>query len=79
MAAAKDTPENLRQSHEWAINPCSEGFIEAVNAASIHAPCGVSEWDISGLTPVYDCKSVKSARVKESVFSIEAKLENVRE
>ncbi|KAH0526041.1 hypothetical protein TsFJ059_009422 [Trichoderma semiorbis] len=55
------------------------GIIEAVNATSIDAPYGVSEWDISGLTPVYDCQTVSCARVKECIFSIEAKIESIRE
>jgi flavin reductase (DIM6/NTAB) family NADH-FMN oxidoreductase RutF len=57
----------------------SEGFVEAANSTSINAPYGVSEWDVSGLTPVYDCETVGCARVKEAVFAIEGKLESVRE
>jgi flavin reductase (DIM6/NTAB) family NADH-FMN oxidoreductase RutF len=77
LADAKDTLHNLLETREVVINIVSEGFVEAVNATSINAPYGVSEWDISGLTPVYDCQTVKCARVKEAVFSIEAKLEGV--
>lgn len=79
LADAKDTLHNLLETREVVINIVSEGFVEAANATSINAPYGVSEWDISGLTPVYDCRTVKCARVKEAVFSIEAKLESVRE
>lgn len=43
------------------------------------APWGVSEWDVSGLTPVFDCEVVKAPRVKEAVFSVEVKIESVRE
>jgi len=42
-------------------------------------PYGVSEWDLSGLTPICDCKTVSAARVKGSVFSIEGRLESVRD
>ncbi|UKZ96981.1 uncharacterized protein TrAFT101_011749 [Trichoderma asperellum] len=79
LKEAKDTLLNLIQARECVINVVSEGFIEAVNATSINAPYGVSEWDIAGLTPVRDCQTVSCARVKESIFSIEAHLESVRE
>ena len=79
LAEAKDTLLNLLESRECVINIISEGFVEAANATSIDAPYGVSEWGISGLTPLRDCRTVKAARVKESIFSIEAKLESVRE
>ncbi|KAJ9321766.1 hypothetical protein DTO027B5_8963 [Paecilomyces variotii] len=78
IGAAKDTLRNLLDTGECVINIVSEGFIEAVNATSVNAPYCASEWDISGLTPVYDTKTVSAPRVKESVFSIEAKLESVR-
>jgi flavin reductase (DIM6/NTAB) family NADH-FMN oxidoreductase RutF len=70
---------NLIQARECVVNVVSEGFIEALNATSINAPYGVSEWDIAGLTPVHDCHTVSCARVKESIFSIETRLESVRE
>ena len=76
---AKDTLRNLLESKECVINIISETFVEAANSTSTNAPYGVSEWDVSGLTPEYDCETVKAARVKEAVFSIEAKLDSVRE
>ncbi|KAK3682753.1 hypothetical protein B0T22DRAFT_522159 [Podospora appendiculata] len=75
----KDSLRNLHESGECVINIISEGFVEAANSTSIDAPYGLSEWDVSGLTPVYDCETVKCARVREAVFSIEGKLESVRE
>jgi hypothetical protein len=47
----KDTYRNLKDIGECAINTVSEEMIEAVNATSLDAPCGVSEWDIA-VTPV---------------------------
>ena len=47
--------------------------MEAANYASVEAPAGVSEWELSGLTPA-PSRLVKPARVKESAFAIEAKL-----
>ena len=55
------------------INIISEWFAEAANYTAVNAPAGVSEWELSGLTPG-ETKIVKPARVKESAFAIEAKL-----
>lgn len=79
MAAAKDTLRNVVDTKECVINIISETYVEAANAASVNAPYGVSEWDVSGLTPEYDCETVKCARVKEAVFSVEAKLDFLKE
>jgi flavin reductase (DIM6/NTAB) family NADH-FMN oxidoreductase RutF len=75
----KDTLRNLLESRECVVNIISEGFIEAANSTSVDAPYDASEWDISGLTPVYDCVDVKAPRVGEAVFSVECKLESCRE
>ncbi|KAF4441883.1 conserved domain typically associated with flavo oxygenase DIM6 NTAB family [Fusarium albosuccineum] len=79
LANAKDTLRNVSDSGECVINIISEPFVEAANSASANAPYGVSEWDISGLTPAYDCETVKCARVREAVVSIEAKLDTLKE
>ena len=79
QSKSKDTLRNLVESRECVINIISEGFVEAANSASVNAPYGLSEWAVSGLTPVYDCVDVKCARVGEAVFSVEGKLESVRE
>lgn len=76
---ARDSLRNLVDSGECVINIVSEHYVEAANSTSINAPYGSSEWAISGLTPAYDCVDVKCARVKEAIFSIEAKLESARE
>ncbi|KAF4964337.1 hypothetical protein FSARC_7704 [Fusarium sarcochroum] len=79
LAAAKDTLHNINDSGECVINIISEPFIEAANSTSANAPYGASEWDISGLTPSYDCETVKAARVREAVVSIECKLDMIKE
>lgn len=76
---AKDTLRNLRETDQCVVNIISEPFIEAANATSVNAPYGTSEWDVSGLTPAYDCETVKCARVAEAIFSIEAKLDTLKE
>ncbi|KAI1451102.1 hypothetical protein F5Y02DRAFT_406210 [Annulohypoxylon stygium] len=75
----KDTLRNLVESRECVVNIIGEDYVEAANATSVDAPYGVSEWDISGLTPADDTVDVKAPRVKEAVFSVECKLESVRE
>ena len=69
----KDTCRNVLETGECVINIISEWFAEAANYTSVNAPAGVSEWELSGLTPV-PSRLVKPARVKESAFAIEAKL-----
>ncbi|RPB25084.1 hypothetical protein L211DRAFT_807140 [Terfezia boudieri ATCC MYA-4762] len=69
----KDTCRNVLETGECVINIISEWFVEAANYTSVNAPAGVSEWELSGLTPA-PSRLVKPARVKESAFAIEAKL-----
>lgn len=52
-------------------------MIEAVNASSTDAPCGVSEWDVSGLHEVPS--TVKLSRVAESVLNIEGEVIDIKE
>lgn len=75
----RDTLRNLVDTRECVINIVSEAFVEAANATSTDAPAGASEWAVSGLTPVSDCETVGCPRVREAIFSIEGKLESVRE
>ncbi|KAI2471506.1 hypothetical protein F4781DRAFT_113615 [Annulohypoxylon bovei var. microspora] len=79
LANPKDTLKNLAESRECVVNIIGEDFVEAANAASVDSPYGVSEWDISGLTPAADTVDVKAPRVREAVFSVECRLESVRE
>lgn len=78
VAGKKDSLRNLLETNECVINVVSEHFIEAANATAVDAPWGVSEWALSGLTPA-PCSVVKASRVKEAVFSIEGRLESVKE
>ncbi|KAJ5537242.1 hypothetical protein N7513_010428 [Penicillium frequentans] len=74
----KDTYQNLKETGECVINTVSENMIEAVNASSIDAPYGVSEWDVSGLHEA-PSTTVKPSRVAESVFSVEGKVVDIKE
>lgn len=75
--AEKDTFRNLQDTGECVINTVSEDMIEAVNAVAVDAPHGVSEWAISGLHEA-PAAVVKASRVKESVFSAEAEVVDVK-
>ncbi|KAI2626435.1 hypothetical protein GGR54DRAFT_590972 [Hypoxylon sp. NC1633] len=79
LAAPKDTLRHLVDSRECVVNIIGEDFLEAANATSVDAPVGASEWEVSGLTPVADCVDVRPPRVREAVFSVECKLDTVRE
>ncbi|CAI7676087.1 unnamed protein product [Penicillium pancosmium] len=74
----KDTYRNLKETKECVINTVSENMIEAVNASSIDAPYGVSEWEVSGLHEA-PSTTVKPSRVEESVFNIEGKVIDIKE
>lgn len=75
---AKDTLANLLATKECVVNIITEEYVEAANFTSINAPEGVSEWAFSGLKPAKS-SIVKPDRVKEAVFSIEAKLVSTHE
>ncbi|RFU79138.1 flavo oxygenase [Trichoderma arundinaceum] len=75
----RDSYINVRDSKECVINIISEHYIEAANSASIDTPYGTSEWNVAGLTADYSCETVKPPRVKEAIFSIEAKLDSIKE
>lgn len=72
-ARLKDTRRNLLDTGECVINIVSEHMIEAVNGTSLELPKQVSEWELSGLRAAPSA-TVAPQRVKDAVFSIEAKL-----
>ena len=76
--APKDTYRNLKETGECVISVVSENMMPAVNATCIDAPFGVSEWAISGLNQALSA-TVTPPRVQESVFSIEARLAEIKE
>jgi flavin reductase (DIM6/NTAB) family NADH-FMN oxidoreductase RutF len=75
---AKDSLKNLEETKECSINIISEHFLEAANATSINSPYGTSEWALTGLHPA-PSTVIKSPRVAEAIFSIEAKLFSIQE
>ncbi|KAF8253179.1 hypothetical protein K440DRAFT_657693 [Wilcoxina mikolae CBS 423.85] len=73
LGSLKDTPRHILETKECTINVISEHFVEAANYTSVDAPAGLSEWDLSGLTPGESCV-VTPPRVSEAVFSVEGRL-----
>ncbi|USW54839.1 Putative flavin reductase like domain, FMN-binding split barrel [Septoria linicola] len=72
-SSPKDSLRNLRETGECVINILTEDILEASNAAAMSTPYGVSEWALTGLTPV-PCTDVNPSRIAEAVFSVECKL-----
>jgi len=73
----KDSLRNLQETGEFVISVVTENMIEAVNATLIDVPYGVSEWALSGLNTA-PSTTVKPARVKEAILSIEGKLLEIK-
>ena len=69
----KDTLRNVEATGEFVINVVSEDFAQKMVACSGDYPCDVSEFDVSGLTPI-PSDIVKPPRVKESRVQMECKL-----
>lgn len=70
---AKDTLAHVRASGEFVVNIVSEEIAEAMNLCSGEYPPEVSEFEISGLTPVAS-DLVRPPRVEESPVSMECRL-----
>lgn len=46
----KDTLRNIKETKGFTVNIISEAWVEQANVASVNAPIGFSEWEITGLT-----------------------------
>jgi flavin reductase (DIM6/NTAB) family NADH-FMN oxidoreductase RutF len=69
----KDTLLNVEQTKEWVVNFVTEELIEqAVSCSVNHAP-DVSEFEVTGLTPVAS-DLVRAPRVAESPVNLEVRL-----
>src|ERR1039458_8731641 len=66
----KDTLRNVEETHEFVINVVSEAIAEAANVTSAEVPPEVSEFPLSGLTPV-PSEAVPPPRVAESPAQME--------
>ncbi|KAK9893447.1 hypothetical protein P389DRAFT_175512 [Cystobasidium minutum MCA 4210] len=70
----KDAVNHIKATGEFVVNMISEPFVEAANFSSMDCPPEVSEWDLTGLTPV-PSDTVKPPRVGESAFSMECTMD----
>lgn len=68
----KDTPRNIRVTHEFVVNLVDEALAEAMNQCAASLPYGENELDRAGL---HTCAStgVKPPRILESPVSLECK------
>ncbi len=69
----KDTLANVRATGEFVVNIVSEDIAEKMNRCSGEYPPGVSEFEISGLTPVAS-ELVRAPRVRESRVNMECRV-----
>ena len=66
----KDTLINIEANGEFVVNVVSESFVEAMNMTAGEFPSEVSEFEVSGRTPIAST-IVKPPRVKESLIQME--------
>ena len=74
----KDSVTFARETGEFVANLVSADLFETMNASSVDAPRGVSEFDFAGLTPV-ESNMVSSPRVGEAHAALECRLTDVQE
>ena len=69
----KDSASFSRESGEFVVNLASRDLAEKMNASSVDAPRGVSEFGYAGLTPA-PCRLVAAPRVAEAHAALECKV-----
>ena len=73
----KDSVSFIEETGEFAANLVSANLAVAMNATSVNAPRGVSEFEYSGLTPV-DCTLINAPRVAEAFSTLECVVTEIR-
>jgi flavin reductase (DIM6/NTAB) family NADH-FMN oxidoreductase RutF len=66
----KDTPRNIRTTHEFVVNLVDESIAEAMNKCAASLPYGQNELEHAGLTAA-PSTVVKPPRIAESPVSME--------
>ncbi|WP_420962333.1 flavin reductase family protein [Brucella sp. IR073] len=74
----KDSLTFIEETGEFAVNLVTEDLLEKMNASSVNAPRGVSEFDYAGLTPV-PCNLIGALRVGEAHAALECVATDIRE
>lgn len=72
----KDSVTFARESGEFVANLATRNLFEAMNASSVDAPRGLSEFDYAGLTPE-PSRLVAAPRVREAVAALECKVTEI--
>lgn len=72
----KDTIRNIETTRDFVINIVDEGLAQAMNMASGSYPPDMSEFDVTGLTPV-PSEIVTAPRISESPIHLECKLRTI--
>lgn len=73
---AKDSATNAQATGEFVVNLASRDLAEQVNATSVDAPRGVSEFDHAGLSPA-PSRLVRPPRVAECRAALECRVTQV--
>lgn len=74
----KDSVAFAEETGEFAANLVSSNLSVAMNATSVNAPRGVSEFAYSGLTPI-DCTIIGAPRVAEAFATLECVVTEIRQ
>ena len=69
----KDSATFAQETGEFVVNLASRDLAEKMNASSVDAPRGVSEFGYAGLTPA-PCRLVVAPRVAEAHAALECKV-----
>ena len=69
----KDSATFAQETGEFVVNLASRDLAEKMNASSVDAPRGVSEFGYAGLTPA-PCRLVAAPRVAEAHAALECKV-----
>ena len=72
----KDSVTFARESGEFVVNLVSQDLVRQMNASSVDAPRGTSEFDYAGLTPE-PSRLVAAPRVKEAHAALECKVTEI--
>lgn len=70
----KDTLANIQATGEFVVNVVSRPIAEPMNKASLDWKAEIDEFEIAGLTPLFDNLVVKPPRVAESPAQLECRL-----
>lgn len=74
----KDSVAFVEETREFTANMVGGHLAEQMNATSVNAPRGTSEFDYAGLTPA-SCERIKAPRVAEAYASLECVAVDIRQ